>query len=291
MYVQLFSIIAPVFVCAAIGYTWGKGGHAFPDRAISTLIAYFGTPCLIFNTLTTNAVELSQVASMVAMAVAAITVFTALSLVILKLLGLSYRAFLPSLMFPNAGNMGLPICLFAFGEEGLALGIAYFLVTSIGQFTIGLGLAAGAMSWRELSRSSVVYAVLAALAFLATDTATPVWLANTTRLLGGMTIPLLLIVLGNSLSTLTVRGLGKSFGLSVLRLTMGFTVGVLLAQAAGFEGSQRGVLILQSTMPISVFSYLFAKQYETDPQQVAGMAVISTVISFATMPLLLLYVL
>ena len=49
--------------------------------------------------------------------------------------------------------------------------------------------------------------------------------------------------------------------------------------------------ILQASMPNAVFNYLFAKQYDAEPDGVAGMVVVSTLLSFAALPLLLWYLL
>jgi malate permease and related proteins len=51
------------------------------------------------------------------------------------------------------------------------------------------------------------------------------------------------------------------------------------------------VTILQSAMPVAVFSYLFAVRYNRSPEEVAGTVVISTLLSFASLPALLWYVL
>ena len=48
---------------------------------------------------------------------------------------------------------------------------------------------------------------------------------------------------------------------------------------------------MQSAMPVAVSSYLFAQQYERKPEEVAGMVVVSTAVSFVTLPLILLAVL
>jgi len=79
--------------------------------------------------------------------------------------------------------------------------------------------------------------------------------------------------------------------LSIFRLVTGFVVGVGITLLLGLEGAARGVVILQSTMPIAVFAYLFASQNNRRPDEVAGTVVISTILSFLTLPLLLLYIL
>jgi predicted permease len=94
------------------------------------------------------------------------------------------------------GNMGLPICLFAFGEEGLALAIVLFTVNVIGHFTFGMGIARGRADLRGLARLPLVYAVVLGLLLVFADLRLPLWIGNTLNLLGGLTIPLMLLALG-----------------------------------------------------------------------------------------------
>ena len=101
----------------------------------------------------------------------------------------------------------------------------------------------------------------------------------------------MLMALGVSLATLKVRSIPRSVLLSVARLVMGFCIGFAMAEAFGLTGAARGVLILQSSMPVAVMNFLFASRYDRAPEEVAGMIVVSTVISFATLPLLLAVVL
>jgi len=291
MYAELFSIIAPVLVCAGIGYGWARFGRAFDVEFVTTLITNIATPCLVFHTLANLSLDASAVGVISAAAVAMLAVCAAISALVLRLSGLSLRAFLPALTFPNTGNMGLPLCFLAFGDAGLALAVGVFAVCAVGQLTIGATIASGAASFRDLARLPIVYAVAIALVFLATGAQPPEWINATTKLLGGITIPMMLITLGVSLSRLSVRRAGRAAWLSVLRLAMGFAVGVAIAWVLDLEGAARGVMVLQSAMPVAVLNYLFAQRYQTAPEEVAGMVVLSTVLSFASLPLLLLYVL
>lgn len=187
--------------------------------------------------------------------------------------------------------MGLPLALLAFGDEGMALAVAYFTVCIIFQFTAGVAIASGVTSPMALMRVPTIYAMAIALVFKATETAVPQWAGNTVEILSGFTIPLMLITLGISLQQLKIGSMGKSLVLSLIRLVMGFAVGWGLAELLGFDGAMKGVLILQSALPVAVFNYLFAARYETDPETVAGAVVLSTVLSFATLPLLMWFVL
>lgn len=288
---EIFTIVAPVFICALVGFVWVKRGYGFDTEFVTKLVTNVGTPCLVFSTLIKVTIEPAAFGQMAAAALITLAVFLALSWAILKMLGLDRRAFLPALAFANVGNMGLPLCLFAFGQEGLALAITYFAIFVTVLFTVGVGIAAGASRAADLARMPILYAVAASLAVLFGGVAVPGWIYETANLLGGLTIPLMLIALGVSLAGLKITSLPRSFGLAALRLGMGFAVGWATATALGMEGAARGVLILQSSMPVAVYVYLFAARYNHHPEEVAGMVIISTVLSFATLPALLWFVL
>jgi hypothetical protein len=169
--------------------------------------------------------------------------------------------------------------------------IAVFTVSAIGQFTFGALIASGEVSLRRLVRTPVIYAVAIALAFMMTETKPPVWFANTIGLIGGLTIPLMLLALGVSLARLKIKSFGRSLALSLLRLGGGLVIGILVAELLGMSGPARGVIILQSAMPVAVFNYLFAQRYNREAEEVAGMVVLSSLIAFAGLPFLLAFLL
>jgi predicted permease len=181
----------------------------------------------------------------------------------------------------------MPLCLFAFGEAGLGLAVVFFAVLAVAQFTLGPAIAAGRLDLRQMLRTPLVHAVALALLIQALGLELPRWAANTTRLLGDCAVPLMLLALGVALAGLRITGMGRVLALSILRLGLGFAVGVAVATALGLEGTIRGVVILESAMPVAVFNYLWAVRYDTAPEEVAGMVLGSTVLSFATLPVLL----
>jgi len=291
MYLELFNIIAPVVVCAAIGYGWARLGFPFETPFVTILVTNVATPCLVVATLTKLNVAAETFGQMAGAAALALLIFMVIGAAVLSVAKLSLHSFLPAMMFGNTGNMGLPLALFAFGEEGLALAIAVFAVNATTQFTIGALISSGTVSVRRLVRTPVIWAVALALVFMFTGTKPPTFIANTLTLLGNIAIGLMLLALGVSLARLKVGSIKHTILLSLFRLTMGFSVGYGIAYALDFEGAKRGVVILACSMPVAVFNYLFAQRYGRAAEEVASVIVTSTLISFATLPLLLLVVL
>jgi predicted permease len=291
MILTILSVIAPVFICALVGYGWVKRGLQFDTPFVSRLVMEVGAPCLIFSTFMEIDIDMDAFRSMAWAAFAAMMMFGVVGALVLYLCKLDQRTWLPTQMFPNVGNMGLPLCLLAFGDEGLALSLTYFMVNVVFGFTLGMAITSGRLSLLELVKSPMFIGVVITLIFLFTERRPPAWIQDTTTLLGDLTIPLMLVAMGVSLARFQITSFRRSFALSVLRIGMGFLVGVALAELLGLEGVARGIMILQSAMPVAVFSYLFAVRYNRSPEEVAGTVVISTLLSFATLPALLWYVL
>lgn len=281
---DLVGIVVPVFVCAAIGWAWAKLGKAFDGETITGLTVQIGTPCLVFDTLTRLELSLRDFGVMALATAVVVGGFGVLATAWLYAVGMDRRTYLPVLMFPNAGNMGLPICLFAFGDQGLALAVSFFAMMVILQFTVGVAITAGRASLRMLLTSPVLYAVAAAIPVIAFDLKLPEPASNTLRLLAGFTIPVMLIALGVSLAKLEVGSLGEGLAVAVARLLIGFSVGTAVAWAFGLPPVAAGVLILQSAMPIAVFSYLFALRYGRRPEAVAGAVMQSAILGFVSLP-------
>ena len=283
---SLAAVVAPVMLMTLLGFVWARRGLAFDHNFVTNLVMLVGAPCLVFSTLTRSTLDLSAMGRIAAAALACLVLAAAVSAGILKLAGLPNRVYLPSLMFPNIGNMGLPVCLFAFGETGLAMAMIMFAVTSAVQFTIGPAIAAGRLDVSGLFKVPFVYAVLLSLGVAGLGLALPQWLVNTVTLAAGSAIPLMLMSLGVALAELRAANLRRAVLLSALRLGLGAVVGWLVAVALGLEGAGRGVVIIESAMPVAVFNYLFAVRYDNRPEEVAGMILVSTVLSYLSLPLL-----
>lgn len=291
MVAEIATIVAPVLLIALIGFLWARSGARFDTGMITSLVMLLGTPCLVVDTFVRVKPTPGAFAEILAAGLCLFIGYALLGFAVLKLCRLPVRDYLGSLMFPNMGNMGLPLSLFAFGEQGLTIAIVLFAISAIGNFTIGTSIAAGTMDPRALLRMPIIYAVGLALALTTTDLVLPEWFQNTVRLLAGLTVPLMLVALGVSLSRLKARSVPKSLFLSAVRLAGGFGIGLLICWIFKLEDPVRGVVLLQSTMPTAVFNYLFAERYGGDAAGVAGAVLFSTLLSFITLPLLLWFIL
>ncbi|HSE72994.1 MAG TPA: AEC family transporter [Dongiaceae bacterium] len=288
---QLSAVVLPVLLVAGIGFTWARMGRRFDSVFLTDIATNIGTPCLVAHSLTTLNISPAALAQMGMAVLLAIAGFLVLGIVTLRLMKLSPNSYLPALTFPNTGNMGLPLALFAFGQEGLGLAVVYFGCTVTLQFTLGISLSAGNLSLSRLVRTPTIYAVAISIVLLVLKIQPPAWIDNTISVLGGITIPMMLLTLGVSLAQLKVNAMGRNLVLACVRLAGGFLIALLVVHLFDLPPMAAGVLIIQSSMPVAVFNFLFAQYYGRAHGDVAAMVVISTAISFVTLPLLAYYVL
>jgi predicted permease len=288
MYSQLTPILAPVFIVALLGYGWARLALPYNREFVTGIVMNVGVPCLILQGTSGLGADVPLFMSMIGYALLGLIVCASVGALVLRALGQPLRSYLPPVAFGNAGNLGLPLCLFAFGPKGLGLAIGFYLVGSVSQFLVGPLFQGRKPMWRTLLTTPVNYAAVLGVALLATETALPAWLANTVQLLAGMAIPLMLVALGYSLGSFAVKRLPVAAALALSRLGLGLAVGLGLVWLFGLEGTERGVVLIESAMPVAVFSYLLAARYDRHPEDVAGAIVISTLVSFVTLPLLLL---
>ena len=96
----------------------------------------------------------------------------------------------------------------------------------------------------------------------------------------------MLIAMGVSLASLRVSGLGKSLFYAVARILIGVAIGLGMGALLGLPDLARGVLLIQCAMPAAVFNYLWASYYERNPEAVAGVVFVSTLLAFAVLPLI-----
>jgi len=291
VYAQLIPIIAPVLIVASIGYGWARLRLPFDRDFVTRVIMNIGAPCLVLNGIANLEFAPEAFALSLLAAISMLVSCGLIAAVVLRIAGQPLRSFLPPVVIGNTGNLGLPLCLFAFGPEGLGLAVAVYLVYSVTHFVFAPLLQGHEPPWRTLVTTPMIYAAVIGVTLLATDTPMPKALANTVQLLAGCAIPLMLLALGHSLASFTVTRPGKAVGIAVFRLVLGFAVGVGVSEMLGLTGVLRGVIIIESSMPLAVFNFLLAARYDRHPEDIAGAILVSTVLSFLTMPALLLFAL
>ncbi len=287
----VLEIVAPVFLLAAVGFTWVKCGIEYRMAFVTQLAMTLSLPCLVFVSLMQTEIERTALAALSFASIAAYGAITLVMLGLVKIFRLNRQTYAAPLIFGNTGNLGLPLALFAFGDVGLSYAIVVFAIMAIWSFTFGVWLVAGAGSFGKVLREPLVGATLLGALFLWQGWKTPVFLTNTLELIGQMVIPLMLITLGVAVARLKAGGLIRATGLSFVKLVICVGIAWLAGDAFELEPVAFGVLLLQVATPVAVTSYMLAEKYGAKAEDVAGLVVASTLMSVAALPGLLAIVL
>ncbi len=284
---QLLPTLLPIAVCSGIGFAWVKTGAAADTKFLSALVSNVALPCLLFSSFDRPGLTAESLGASFLAGALALVCFGVVGLAALAACRLDARRYLPALMLPNTSNLGLPVVFFAFGEQGLVFAVPFSALVQIGHFTVGIWLASGRMSLRPVALGPTLYCLLAALAMLATGTRIPPEIAPVAAQLGGMAVPLMLLMLGMSLGRLSVSNLPRTACLSLVRVAGGFGIGVSVAAALGLPHAAAGAFVIQCSMPVAVLSWLFAEKFRGPAEEIAGMVLVSTIASMALLPLVL----
>lgn len=283
----VLEITAPVFFLAMIGFVWVKAGFEYRIRFVTQLAMNLGIPCLIFTALMKTQIEPQALADLTLASIAAYGAVTVAAYALVKLTRLDVRTYLAPIIFGNTGNLGLPLAMFAFGEVGLSYAVVVFAVMAIWSFTFGVWLVAGGGSLLKVIKEPLVSATLLGALFLWQGWQTPLFVTNTLELIGQMAIPLMLITLGVAVARLSPGQIGQATWISLVKYLLCFALAYVIAQAFQLEPVAAAVLVIQIATPVAVSSYLLAEKYGADSGSVAGLVVVSTLMSICAIPLML----
>ena len=292
IYIKIFEVIFPVFFVIGIGYYLGRKNPKFDTNFITNFAGNIGTPAMIFYTVTTTGITLNIFISYFIYAIIMIAGFAIVGLILLSFLKKDLSMELPPLILPNTGNMGVPICLFAYGTQGLGVASAVASVIILFHFTLGVFLAKKKFSFDILIKSPPVYAIIISVFFLYFEIKTPIFLENTTFLLTYATIFLVLMSLGIALTRFKFS-LKNSIIMSLCRVFLGPFIAYIIIYNFKLSGLAAGVLLIQSAMPSAILNYLVGSMYSPKKvvDSIASTIVISTLMSFITIPIVVFFAL
>ena len=285
IYIKLFEVLFPVFSIVGIGYWYGKKDPKFDTKFITTFAGNVGLPCAIFYFLTTSNIEFELFLRFSYYITLYVIIFSIIGILILKILNKDVYRLLPPLILPNTGNIGMPLCLFAYGKMGIAIATAITAMILVFHFSIGILLASRKFSIKPLINCVPIYALIISLFFVYFKIQSPKFLENATFLIGYSTIFLVLMSLGVALSKLKVFLFKETLIYSLIRVLIGPIVGFSFVNFFNLTGVEAGVMFIQASMPSAVLTYLVAKIYSPKKisNSIASTVGLSTFLSFFTL--------
>lgn len=276
--------VIPVFLLIVIGFFFARWKEISLEP-LTEIMVYLGAPCLVFTSLTTKPLFAADIAVIL---VGALGIMGGVGLLI-WLYAVMFRFRSPGfslpVLFMNAGNMGIPLALFAFGEPGLQRATLFYVIMASLQYSLGVYLLGGKGGWREIFRLPLIYATLLGLFFNLAQIRIPGPLFQPFWLLGYSVIPLMLVSLGYRLHNIKSLTWGHSFSGALIRIFGGLAAAYLTVNVFGIQGVNRQVILLYGSLPSAVVNFVLTEKYSRDPALAASIVLLGTLLSFVTIPL------
>ena len=281
---RILGIILPVFSIIAVGYFWGR--RVQPDMGMVNRISMnVLAPALIFSALSSKSFDVFGDAPLILGSIGIVLGSGLLAWPFAKLLHQDPRTFVPPMMFNNCGNMGLPLAVLAFGEQGFGPMVALFVVSNLLHFTLGAWIIDHHARFGRLLKNPMVWSTIAGFLFAVLQPPLPDWLGVTFKMVGDGLIPMMLLSLGVRLTAIDWGDarLGVVGGL-VCPLT-GLAMAGILAPFLGLTPMQTGLLFLFAALPPAVLNFMVAEQYRQEPGKVASIVLVGNVMSVIFIPI------
>ena len=295
---EILNVVLPVFLLLGVGFIVGKT-MSINSKSVSDLSIYVFSPALFFYSVSTSELDLDDFGRIV---VFSFTLFLVYALFVwttgklFKWEGAYQNTMMLASGFPNAGNYGLPIILFAFGEAGLAIGIIYLVMQSLLMNSAGVFYAS---NHQHVPKKDILLTVVRMPAFIAILLAlllkiigipVPAAIESATGLLGQASIPVMLTLLGITLASVQLKKVATFIGTAVLLKLIAFPAlaFVLLQFLYPADTLEAKVLLVAAATPTAATTTLLAIKFNMNPDLVSSAMFVSTLASIVTIPILLL---
>ena len=275
--------VIPVFFLIALGFAFARW-KPINLASVTEIIVYLGTPSLVFTSLAGKPLYAGDLAILFGGILAIYAGVGFLIRLYFFVFRFHSRGFALPVLFMNAGNMGLPLALFAFGQSGLQRATVLFVMCTFLQYSLGVFILQERGNWKEMFRLPLIYATIAGLAVNLVQLRIPELLLQPLVMLGQSVIPFMLVSLGYRLYNVASLQWGHALGGALVRIGGGFAAANIAVMLIGAEGVNRQVLLLYGCLPSAVVNFVLTEKYRQDPELAASIVVLSTLISVVTIP-------
>jgi malate permease and related proteins len=292
---QIINIIGPTFFAIALGYLLKRVTHASPAALINVAM-YIATPCLVFSSMYSSTILMGEAARLWA---SCLIIMAGTFVVAWLVFGLFFKRrsgrsgiYLP-IIFANTINIPLPIIYLAFGDEGVAKAVLFYIPNGLLIYSLGVYMASGQAGlgpgFKAVLRTPLIYAAVVGLLLNLTGVPLPEVVTSAFEFMGQAAVPLMLLVLGMTIGDVRFTRLPWTLAASVIRMGGGFALGLLAVWLLGLTGLPRAIVLFEAAMPSAVFVSLLATKYKNEAELVSSVVLATTVMSIGVIPALLYY--
>ncbi|HEY3369008.1 MAG TPA: AEC family transporter [Symbiobacteriaceae bacterium] len=290
LFQALINTVLPVFMLAGLGWVarvYLKAEVRDPSR----LTIYIMTPGLIMNSILTSKLQAGEINKILGYELLLTFLMIGLTFLIVRLLGwkpTERAAAMLSAGFMNCANYGLPVILLAFGQAGFDRAAIFVVLQSILVYSVAAYIAASGQrglgeAARAVVRLPLLWSALVALAIRLLGIPLPEFVLKPIGLLANGAVVTVVLLLGMQVASIKLKGARVKIGVAtLLRLVVSPVIGLGLVALFKPDPLTAKILVLESAMPVSVNASLLATEFGTEPDQVSGTVLVTTLLSLVS---------
>jgi predicted permease len=289
--------ILPVLLISGGGFTVGKV-FKLDSRPLGKVIFYIFSPLLVFKLLTTTRLPLDQIVVMMAFTAANVLTIGGLAFLAGRILRLERSVLIVVIltaMCTNAGNYGLPLVSFAFGQQALAYASIFFVTGQLLFYSVGVVVASlGHLDIKAATlgvlKVPAIYAIILALLTIRSGSTLPEWVQRAITLAADGAIPGMLVLLGLELANVRWNSNLRILGVPIfIRLVVGPLIGLGMGALFGLQGSAYQAGVAESATPTAVMTTILAAEYNLNSSLLTAVIFAATILSPLTLTPLLYF--
>lgn len=304
----LFAIVVVGYIAGKLGYMGGTF-----DKKLSKVVIDITCPALILSSAMTGELpDRRYILPLLGISVLTYVLLTGVALLLPRLLtkkkddeGVIGFA----MMFGNVGFMGYPIVASIFGHEAVFYAAVLNVVNTFTVFTVGTMLIVGknqksTVEEKEMSRKKMLRKVLYSTPMLSAYLTMlivaleikdiPEFISQPLTMIGNITVPAALLIIGSSMSQLPLRALlgnGTIYTTTLMRLAV-LPVGIhYLMTLLGFSSFVVGINTVVIAMPVATYGTILCLRHGKDTTLITEVTFITTLLAMISIPLLVTWLL
>lgn len=292
------QVMVILFIIVVIGYVANKLGYMGGDfdRRLSSIVITFACPALVLSSVMGEDLpDRSLILPLLGVGFLTYIILTAVALILPRIVTKDQdeRGIVGfAVMFANVGFIGYPIVASIFGHQAVFYAALLNMPNTFFIFTVGVMLVKGEYDLRQFSprvlASPALLAAVVAAVLVALGVRTPHVIAEPIQLVGNITVPASLMIIGSSMANLPLKqimGNGKVYATSFIRLVVVPLAFYYLFRMMGVTDIVNNINTVVLAMPVASFGTMFCLRYERNVALMTEITFVTTVASIATIPL------
>ena len=301
----MIEVMMTLFALVVVGYVAGKLGYLGGDfdRQLSRLVINITCPALILSSAMTGTLpDRRFILPLLLISVITYAILTGAAFLLPRYMTKKKAdegAIGFALMFGNVGFMGYPVVASIFGHEAVFYAAVLNVVNTFAVFTIGTILITGKSEvegshfQKKVLYSTPMLAAYLTMAIVALEINNiPEVISQPLTMLGNITVPAALLIIGSSMSNLPLRSLlgnGSVYATTLMRLVVVPLAMYYLCRTLGFSETVVNINTVVIAMPVATYGTILCLRHEKDASLMTEVTFITTLCSMLTIPLLVMF--